>query len=119
MNRNSNARNRLLENYDAAEHGTWSIYGEDQSAELTGSHHEPKLEVVTGTYKNVVEYALTLDGFFSWGRGGRIQKKICQSKLTNVDLLVDPKVLVLQAEKDKLQLRLEVIDEEIQSLIKE
>lgn len=114
--RKENARARLLENYGAEEHGTWTIYGEDHNTDLTGPHDEPKLEVVTGTYKNVVEYALTLGDFFTWGRGGRIQKKTCQSKLLNVDTLVNPKVLVLQSEKTKLRARLEAIDEEIQSL---
>lgn len=111
-----NARARLLENYSGADHGTWTIYGEDHNVDLAGPHSEPKLDVVTGTYKNVVEYALTLNGFFTWGRGGRIQKKLCQTKLTNVDLLVNPKVLVLQAEKAKLKARLEAIDDEIQSI---
>jgi hypothetical protein len=113
-----NARVRLLENYNAEEQGTWNIFGEDQNAELTGPHHEPKLVVVSGTYKNVVEYALTLNDFFSWGRGGRIQKKTCQSKLTNVDLLVKPKVLVLEAERKKLQSRIWEIENEISTLTK-
>lgn len=111
-----NARARLLENYSANEHGTWKIFGEDQNAELTGPHHEPKLETVTGTYGNVVEYALTLDGFFSWGRGGRIEKKACQTKLLNVDALTNPKVVILQAEKTKLQIRLKEIEQELFSL---
>lgn len=108
-----NARARLLENYSPNEYGTWKIFGEDQNAELAGPHHEPKLETVNGTYKNVVDYALTLNGFFSWGRGGRIEKKASLTKLTNVDLLVNPKVLVLRDEKLKLQARLEEIEKEI------
>jgi len=111
-----NARARLLENYGAEEHGTWTIYGEDHNTDLTGPHSEPKLEVVTGTYKNVVEYALTLGDFFTWGRGGRIQKKTCQSKLLNVDALVNPKVLVLESERKKLQARIWEIENEISNL---
>lgn len=113
-----NARERLLGNYSPNEHGTWKIFGEDQNAELWGPHHEPKLETVTGTYKNVVEYALNLSGFFSWGRGGRIEKKKCQTKLTNVDSLVDPKVSVLEAERKKLQSRIWEIENEISDLTK-
>lgn len=70
-----NARARLLENYSPDEHGTWKIFGEDHNAELAGPHSEPKLKTVTGTYKNVVEYALTLDGFFSWGSGWKNRKE--------------------------------------------
>jgi hypothetical protein len=114
-----NARARLLENYSPDEHGTWKIFGEDQNAELTGPHHEPKLQTVTGTYGNVVEYALTLDGFFSWGRGGRIEKKACQTKLLNVDALSNPRVIILEAERKKLQARIWEIENEISNLTKE
>ena len=114
-----NARVRLFENYSLDEQGTWKIFGEDHNADMSGSHHEPKLDTVTGTYKNVVEYALTLDGFFSWGRGGRIEKKACQTKLLNVDALVNPKVLVLEAERKKLQARIWEIENEISTLTKE
>lgn len=114
-----NARRRLLGNYPADDHGVWRIFGEEHNPNVSGPHNEPKLEEVTGTYKNVIEYALNLEGFFSWGYGGRIEKKKCTTKLCNVDLLTDPKVLVLQAEKAKLQLRIEEIDEEIHSLTKE
>lgn len=114
-----NARARLLENYADDEYGTWKIFGEDQNAELSGPHHEPKLKTVTGTYGNVVEYALTLDGFFSWGAGGRIEKKACQTKLLNVDSLTNPKVIILQDERYKLQTRIEEINDEIRSLNKD
>lgn len=113
-----NARKRLLENYTPGEYGTWKIFGEDQNAEW-GRQHEPKLKTVNGTYGNVVEYALTLEGFFSWGHGGRIEKKPCQSKLFNVDSLTNPKLVVLESERYKLQTRIEEIDEEIRSLTKE
>lgn len=113
-----NARKRLLENYTPDEYGTWKIFGEDQSAEW-GPHHEPKLKTVNGTYGNVVEYALTLEGFFSWGRGGRIEKKACQTKLLNVDSLTNPKLVVLETERKKLQARIWEIENEISSLTKE
>ena len=117
MSREKNARARLLGNYASDDQGTWTIFGEDHNADLSGPHSEPKLgPPVTGTYKNVVEYALTLDGFFTWGFGGRISKKACQSKLLNVDALTNPKVVILQAEKSKLQARLKEIEQELFSL---
>jgi hypothetical protein len=116
MSKNKNARVRLLGNYSSEEQGTWTIFGEDHNADGGGPHSEPKLEVVNGTYKNVVEYALNLKGFFSWGRGGRISKKACQTKLTNVDLLVDPKILVLEKERSQLRLRLREVEDELSLL---
>lgn len=112
-----NARARLLENYNAEDQGTWDIFGENYGEDpSSGPHYEPKMDTVTGTYKNVVEYALTLNGFFRWGRGGRISKKLCQTKLLNVDTLSNPKVVILQDEKLKLQTRLEQIEQELFSL---
>jgi len=113
------ARARLLNNYPSDDHGTWKIFGEEHNPDLSGPHNEPKLKTVTGTYKNVVEYALSLNGFFSWGAGGRIERKCCTTKLTNVDLLVNPKVLVLQAERAKLEARIAEIQDELTSLTEE
>lgn len=112
-----NARVRLLGNYAADEQGTWTIFGEDHNADGAGPHSEPKLgPPVSGTYKNVVEYALNLPGFFTWGYGGRVSKKACQSKLLNVDALTNPKAIVLENEKRKLQARLEEVEKELFSL---
>lgn len=119
MSKIKTARERLLSNYPADDHGVWRIFGEEHNPELSGPHNEQKLQEVTGTYKNVVEYAIHLEGFFTWGYGGRIEKKTCHTKLCNVDLLTSPKVLVLQAEKAKLQHRLKEIEEEINSLTEE
>lgn len=112
MNKHSiiKARDRLLENYSPNDYGTWTIYGEEIS---TGYHDEPKLDTVTGTYKNVIEYALTLNGFFHWGRGGRIEKKIREHNLYDVDSLYNSKVACLRAEKERLESRLLEIEQAI------
>lgn len=102
--RNETVRKRLLEKYSARESGTWRILGEDPNCDFGGHHHEPYLETVTGTYENVVDYALSLKGFFQWGAGGRIEKI---SATINVDKLNSKRVRELTAEKRKLELRLD------------
>jgi len=98
----TNARERMLKDYPADDHGTWKILGEDPNCDWGGNHIEPELEVVTGTYSNVVTYALSLRGFYQWGRGGRIVKQL--GPVVNVDKisLVNPKVSALEAEAKQL-----------------
>lgn len=74
MSNNDAVRKRLMEKYHAKESGTWRILGEDPNCDFGGHHHEPELGSVTGTYENVVDYAMTMKGFFQWGSGGRIVK---------------------------------------------
>lgn len=107
-----NVRNRLLKDHPANEFGTWRILGEDPNCDLGGAHHEPELETVTGTYQNVVDYAITLRGFFQWGGGGRIVKMPNFHK--NVDNIVNnPKIKALEVEREKLQARLKEIEKEL------
>jgi hypothetical protein len=73
----SSARGRLLssEEYTPDEFGTWRVLGEDDNPDLHGRHHEPPLGTFTGLYKEVVETAVSLQRFFTWGSGGRIIKE--------------------------------------------
>lgn len=114
----SHARKRLLERYPANTQGTWEIRGEDPNCDLGGYHHEPKLEVVTGTYKNVVEYALTLPNFFGWGSGGSIVRIDPPTDIVNVDNLRNPRVVELEDERRELQGRLKDIEKELQTLLR-
>lgn len=112
----SYAKKRLLEKYPATQVGVWSIHGEDPNCDLGGSHHEPHLETVTGTYSNVVEYALKLPGFFQWGSGGCIRLIPPHGNLTNVDVPNIEKIKKLEAEKLKLLSRIDEINTELKSL---
>lgn len=117
MSNNNRVRDRLLSEYPPDEVGIWKILGEDPNCEFGGYHHEPFLEQVSGTYRNVVEYALKLHRFFSWGYGGRIVK-LSSKSTKNVDKVVDAsKIKELEAEKKNLQDRIKQIDEEINSLL--
>lgn len=109
---NDHVRKRLLEVHPPDTFGTWRILGEDPNCDWGGGHHEPELETVTGTYANVVEYAITLRGFFQWGSGGRIIKMPNQYK--NVDNVVNnPRIKELEKERAKLQARIKDIEKEL------
>lgn len=78
--KHSFTRSRLMERYPADTEGEWDIHGEDPNCDMGGYHHEPFLQRVTGRYADVVEYALNLPDFYSWGGGGSIKLAIKASK---------------------------------------
>jgi hypothetical protein len=65
---------KLAEKYPLNTFGLWEIRGEDLNCDLGGHHHMPLLTRVEGTYKEAIQLALSLTGFFSWGAGGSIEK---------------------------------------------
>jgi len=102
-------RARLLTEHPGDDIGTWHIYGEDPNCDLGGSHIEPLLGTVTGRYSDIIEHALQLPHFYSWGYGGRIVK-------VNV-VSVTPETLQtrnkLRAERDALKERLTEVEREL------
>jgi hypothetical protein len=114
---NEHVRNRLLAGRNPDEQGVWDIHGEDPNCDLGGHHHEPFLETVSGTYRNVVEYAIGLRGFFNWGSGGSIKRRNPPGNIRNVDQLKNPRVLKLESERLILQDRLKEIEKEISGLV--
>lgn len=109
-------RKSLLTKYPSGQEGVWQIYGEDPNCDLGGSHIEPHLETVSGRYADVVDYALKLNGFFTWGSGGRI----VPYKYPNVKQIPDrrgPEYLkALCKEKEVLLKRLTEIELELKEL---
>lgn len=65
-------KQRLLSEHDPESEGLWKILGEDPNCDMGGFHSNPDLGMVTGRYKDVVEYALTIPAFIQWGYGGKI-----------------------------------------------
>ena len=117
MDDHHNIRVRLLKRYPADTFGRWKIVGEDSNCDLGGSHYQPHLETVTGTYKNVVEYALTLDRFFTWGGGGDIIQE--ETSLKNIDkVFSNPRIKQLEEERRNIQARLKIIEAELGTLNK-
>lgn len=49
----------------------YAVYGEDPNCDFGGTHHNPFLGNVEGTFKDVIEYAVNnMAGFYQWGVGG-------------------------------------------------
>lgn len=64
----------LFKKHKLDEEGIWEIYGEDPNCDFGGSHHMPKLGTFSGTLSKVLEIAVNLSGFYTWGGGGEIRK---------------------------------------------
>ncbi|BAU39977.1 hypothetical protein [Ralstonia phage RSP15] len=79
---NSWSGKKLLESHSLDEEGTWRIYGEDPNCDFVGHHYEPELGLVEGKLRDVIEYAVNLNGFWQWGGGGRIVKQDKPKKIS-------------------------------------
>lgn len=64
----------LVKKYTLDSYGIWKIEGEDPNADFGGHHNPPFLGIVEGKLNDVIEYAVTLPNFWSWGAGGSIKK---------------------------------------------
>jgi hypothetical protein len=72
--RTSYSGQRLREKHSLDEEGTWRIRGEDPNCDMGGHHYQPDLGTVEGKLSDVVEHAVNLSGFYTWGGGGDIGK---------------------------------------------
>jgi hypothetical protein len=57
---------------DLDKYGVYHIKGEDPNCDFGGSHHEPDLGYLEGPLWAVINEAVELSGFFSWGGGGKV-----------------------------------------------
>lgn len=74
---NSYDGRKLIKNHALNEFGIWQIYGESSNADYySGSHHMPLLVTVQGSLDAVIDYAIDLDKFFTYGSGGQITKVV-------------------------------------------
>jgi len=97
----------LIKKHSLDEVGVWEIHGEDPNCDLGGSHHSPHLATVTGRLGDVVEAAVELPNFWTWGAGG----DICAVKIISIDDLGIKNSLV--NEKAKLEARIKEIETEL------
>lgn len=95
----------LLEKHSLEEVGVWEIRGEDPNCDLGGSHHQPRLEIVEGKLRDVVEYGVTLAGFWQWGGGG---------SFTKINIL--PLSELKEKERAKLLARLHELEKEMEKI---
>lgn len=112
-NNNNNVRNRLLSEYPRDKDGSWRILGEDPNCDWGGHHHQPDLGTYQGRYEDIVDYALNLEGFFTWGAGGDI-REVVMRKITP-DVLketrkINKELEELEKQKKKLTERLEYLN---------
>ena len=70
--RNTYSGKELLGKYPLTETGLWRIRGEDPNCDFGGHHYQPDLGVVEGTLADVIDYAVGLRNFWTWGGGGDI-----------------------------------------------
>lgn len=72
----------LLKKHTLNEQGLWKIRGEDDNADFGGSHYMPELGIVEGKLKDVINYAVGIPRFWTWGGGGDITKINTPIKIT-------------------------------------
>jgi len=63
----------LLKKHKLTDTGLWRIRGEDPNCDFGGHHYQPDLGTVEGTLLDVIEYAIELKSFWTWGGGGDIE----------------------------------------------
>ena len=90
-------------------YGVWHVQGEDPNCDFGGSHHQPTLGFFEGKLKDVIEYAVTLKGFWQWGGGG----DFIQVTVVKVDENIAEKQRQLAIEKEQLEERLAEIKREL------
>lgn len=101
----------------------YAVYGEDPNCDMGGSHSNPFLGTVEGTFNDVLEHAANhMKGFYTWGGGGYI--KPTNTLKENYEPIVLDKTKKLKLErKEKLKkltrANLNYLIENIDSMSKE
>lgn len=97
----------LLKKHSLTDEGVWEILGEDPNCDMGGSHHQPKLAVVSGRLGEVIKAAVDMKSFWTWGSGGSIRFV----KIISLNDLA--KKAALNKEKQKLEERIKAIEAEL------
>jgi hypothetical protein len=68
------------------EYGVWRVTGGDPNCDLGGNHYSPFLGNFEGVLRDVIEHAVTLPKFWTWGAGGDFEliKVVKIDKNTNL-----------------------------------
>jgi len=85
--------------------GFWLIKGEDPNCDMGGAHYKPDLGMVEGKLEDVINYAVAMPDFWSWGVGGTIMLSSAPKKITR-DSGKERKQLLAQQISLKAALRL-------------
>lgn len=107
--RNTYSGKALLGKYPLTETGLWRIRGEDPNCDFGGHHYQPELGVVEGTLADVIDYAVGLKNFWTWGGGGDISLV----EVKKIDGAQNKRIAELRKESEDLQARLKAINTEL------
>lgn len=102
----------LLKKHKLTDKGLWRIRGEDPNCDLGGYHSQPDLGTVEGTLQNVIEYAVLLKNFWTWGYGG----DITSVTVAKIDDATNKRRVELEQEAANLEARLQAINTELREL---
>ena len=58
--------------------GIFRVLGEDPNSGFAGPHIMPELGIFRGKFRDVAEYAVSLDNFWQWGYGGSITEIVAK-----------------------------------------
>lgn len=108
---NSYSVQQLLKTHSLREYGIWRIKGEDPNCDFGGHHHQPDLGLVEGFLDEVIDYAVELKSFWTWGAGGTIEPQ----NIKKIDSLSQKKDK-LREEINSLKSELKVLEKELNDL---
>jgi len=100
----------LLGKHPLSTAGLWRIRGEDPNCDFGGHHYQPDLGVVEGTLADVIDYAVGLKNFWTWGGGG----DITLVEVQKIDIHRNKRIAELRKESEELQARLREIETALQ-----
>jgi hypothetical protein len=114
---NSYSGQALLKKHSLADYGIWKVRGEDSNPDMGGYHNPPELGIFEGKLEDVINYAVNLSGWYTWGSGGDIEayshKKIKKITADSVNELKNKrkKVKDLKAELERIKNEIDELEE--------
>lgn len=63
----------LLKRHSLDEEGVWEVLGEDPNCDFGGYHHSPRLGIYEGRLRDIIEKAVVMPSFWTWGAGGDVR----------------------------------------------
>ena len=103
----------LLKKHSLDTKGIWRVYGEDPNCDMGGYHHNPYLGTFEGTLEDVLEHAVQLARFYSWGGGGKFE---LQEPPIKVDVESNKRRAALQQELSILEAKAQEIREKLKAI---
>ncbi len=104
---------QLREKYSLNTTGLWQIKGEDPNCDFGGSHHQPDLGIVKGKLSDVLDYAVNLPRFWTWGGGGEL---IFIGEAQKIDPVTNQRRNELKAKEKALEEQLEEVRNQLKGV---